>query len=695
VISCDTETTGLDKNHGSRPYFVTITNEQHQTKFWEADVHPFTRIPDWSQQDIQEIKYSLWDPIMLERQQIVFHNAKFDISMLESLDPEIGENWPWDMTHETLYSGHLLNSNLLLNLTTQVTYYLDFNIKPYEIKLKEAVTAARRLCRTKAFIERHGQWRLATEGDPMMPSVKGSAKKKSKSKLGDADEDESSWQADMWLPRTVAKYEKYPSDHLWWTVLSDYSNVDSGCTLPLHKQHKRMLEDRGLWAIYLERLKMLPIIYDMEHRGLSMSLDRMQELEQQFEEISKLAGKTCVDVAENYGYGLELPKNGMNKSLTEVCFNKDGLNLLSFPSAEEHPKTEKGQPSLNKFALEHYLIATESSLDHQSFLKSIQKKRGADTALSYRNSYRAYMLKIEEPDWYQLYPSLNPTGTGTLRWTSRGPNEQQISKKEDFNLRYIFGPRPGYEWWSLDYDNLELRIPAYEAGERVMIDIFEKPEEAPYFGSYHLLNASIVYPDLFWPLADEKGAFKKKYADTWYQWIKNFGFAVGYGAIESSGTADQAAHKPGAQRMVQDRLKELAKLNKHQIQLANKQGYVETIPDREVDPHKGYPLTCPRGRYGQISPTIPLNYHVQGTACWVVMRAMFKIQTYFTKHCPQARIVMNIHDEVMLEFPYVENEGNRPHLEKIRGIMGGVGQCIGVNLTCGLNYHPICWSQSA
>lgn len=663
--SCDTETTGLDKFHGAKPFFVTICREGGDIMFWQANVDPFTREPQWSKSDLDEILNEV-----LDGGELVFQNCKFDVGMLNTILPGISDDWPWEQTHETLYSGHLLNSNQPHDLTTMVLVYLGINIKPLEEAIKQAATEARRLCRNKDFIERHGHWAIAHKDRPDMPSCK-----------------ESAWANDMWLPRAVAKAEGYPQEHPWWTVLEEYSNADSEVTLPLHVEHKRLLEGRGLWRLYVERLKMLPIVYSMEQRGITLSKTRLEELQTEYTEKSEEDGKVCVNIAASYGHELTLPKNGSNNSLREFVF--DVLKL-------ESPKTSKksGEPSFDKAVLEHFVGSLKERTKAHTFITRLKGKRSRDTALGYMESYRKYWLRAKEhgEEWMRMYSSLNPTGTDTLRWSSQGPNEQQISKKEDFNLRYMFGPLPSREWWSLDYDNLELRIPAYEAGEQVMIDLFEKPDEAPYFGSYHLLNASTVYPDLFWPIADQKGAFKKKYGATWYQRCKNGGFAIQYGCQEAK--ADATFGRSGAYRSIKEKMPLIAQLNQKQIELANYQGYVETIPDQEIDPEHGYPLNCQRTRWGDVSPTIPMNYHIQGTACWVMMRAMFKVQAYLDQYCPDAEIVMNIHDELVFDFPLVENQGNRPHIEKIRGIMGSLGDCIGVKLTCGVNYCPTSWSEA-
>lgn len=500
------------------------------------------------------------------------------------------------------------------------------------------------------------------------------------------------WKNDMWLPRAIAKAHDYAPDHPWWTVLRDYANVDSAVTIQIFEIQKKILEESGLWPIYLERRKVMAQRHRMEKFGMTLSKSRLEELDQQYKEESQVANDICVNIAEGFDFELKLPKNGMNKSLTEFVFN-----VMKLPVVH---KTDTGGPSMNKFAIDQYLADLPERSINRKFVEVLSGKRSRDTAISYMESYQRYWHQVTG-DVYRLNPSLNPTGTDTLRWSSQGPNEQQISKKEGFNLRYSFGPAPGREWWSLDYQNLELRIPAYKARQMNMIELFEKPDDPPYFGSNHLLSASIVYPELFWPLANEKGAFKKKYAATYYQWIKNFNFAVQYGAILKAngwGTADRAAHKKGAHALLAVGLTEMAKLNQECIDFANQYGYVETYPDSELVAagcERGYPLWCARTDNGRVLETVPLNYKIQGTACWVMMRAMDKVQTYLDTigEPDEYAITAQVHDELVFDFPKKKDLGNLPIVLKIKEIMESCGELIGVPLSMGVEYHEHNWAK--
>lgn len=673
MISCDVETSGVDHCHGARAFLVTTCNEQQEVKYWEWFMDPVIRQPIIPDGDLAEIEETI-----LSADSIVGQNIGFDVAALREIGV-LKDRWPWDRTYDTTLAAHLLQSNYPKDLTTLARRYLGVRIDRYEEATRECVLDARRMVSSDS--DTFPGWRIAKKGMPELPSAWSSGK----------DKGTRLWKADLWLPRAVAKRLGYSKRHDWWTVTSDYANTDSSVTLPLFQVMEKLIKERGLWNIYLERLKLLPIVYSMQERGITLNSDWLDTLEKRFIQESSEAGDACRAIAETFDYELELPKNGNNKSLTTFIFHKEYLGL---PTVTKSKKT--GNPSLDKTAFDKYEMTLPEKSKARAFIKSLKGKRRRDTALSYLDGYRRFILPIED-EWYKLHPSVNPVGTDTLRWSSQNPNEQNWSKQDGFNLRACLGPRPGREWWSLDYDNIELRIPAYESGEKILIEVFEKPNEPPYFGSNHLVNASIIYPDLFWPLADQKDAFKNQYKSTWYQWCKNFGFACQYSAQESSGTADRAAHKVGAQRMVKDRLKEHTRLNQHWVDFANKHGYVETLPDIEVDPEHGYPLFCTVSDSGGVKPTVPLSFHVQGTACWVMCCAMVETQEYLGELNRSTNgdyaIIMNVHDEIVLDFPFKPNKGNLPKVRKVASIMQRMGDRISVPLTVGISYHPNNWAE--
>lgn len=690
--SLDTETTGVDLYHGARPFLVTFCDEEGVNTYFEWDVDPLTRQPIIEHRDLTEIR-----DIIYSADRLVLQNSKFDSTALHMAFCGKLE-WPWSKVHDTLIAGHLLASNHPHDLSSMAVEYLGVNIDQYEDRMYEACAEARRVARKD-----YPEWRIANRDLPEMPSARGKV-----------------WKFDMWLLRAIATEKNYDPEDDWWSIVSDYANMDSAVTLPLFRRQEEILKERDLWDIYQERMKVVPVAEQMERHGITLNAKKVRQLQTEYRKESERSGRICVNVAKSFGYKLELPQSGNNKSLREFCFGKavvkafengewketndkkpkpgvsyvfsvDKSNCLNLKSPKVSKKT--GDPSLDKAVLEHFEATLPTRSRELTFIRSLKAKRKRDTAVNYMEAYKRFWrpLNGRPGEWKILHPNLNITGTDTLRWSSSNPNEQNISKQEGFNLRYVFGPAPGREWWSLDAKNIELRLPAYEAEEREMIDLFERPDEPPYYGSYHLLVFDILHPEKF---ARHGTSCKKIYESTWYQWTKNGNFAVQYGAVESSGTADRAYHMPGAQRKVQERFGKIAELNRKMIKQANRFGYVETIPDKTVNPRRGYPLLCSRSDRGTVLPTIPLNYHIQGTAMWWMMKSMIRCSDYLDRLNQRRpgkdyRMILQVHDELVFDFPKGDN---LPIVKTIKRLMEKGGDDIGIPTPVSMEHHPNNWS---
>jgi DNA polymerase I-like protein with 3'-5' exonuclease and polymerase domains len=655
-LSVDTEVGGVDLWHSARPFLVTICSEEQQL-YWEWDVDPLTRKPSVPKGDLLEIAGWLDKADLL-----VFQNAKYDIRGLIQVGLKWKRAW-WPKVNDTLFSGHLLASGEPHNLTAMVLKYLYIDITPYEQHLAAAVQECR-----KRVVKEFPTWRIAKAGDPGMPSAK-----------------QECWRNDYWLPRAYAKAKGLPADHPYWSVCSEYANVDSSCTLALWERHEQLLKTRGLWNMYLERRKLVKVINNMEHSGVTYCENRRQELNARLTKEELTSEEACIQLS---GGKLEaLPKNGTTNALRDVLFNH--FHLEPIVIRRKGKKTDT--PTVDKFVLEHWIETLEPKHPAIPFLKNLRLNRSRNTALGYSESYKRFGITLEG-NWVLLHPSLNATGSDTLRFTSANPNEQNISKLSDTNLRYIFGPRKGREWWSLDYSNLELTIPAYEANEQEMIQLFERPNDPPYFGSQHLLISHLLYPKEFEGCLRDGVSFKDRYKASLYQWVKNGDFAVTYGAMIESGTADLAYHLPGAQLLIESHFTNIAKLNKKQIAFANSHGFVWTMPDKELG---AYPIQVGRTNWGSIRPTTPLNYHVQGTAMQCMCRAMVRVAEYLEANVPGGYITMQVHDELVLDLPFSPQKagGNTEVIMEVKRLMELSGDDIGVPLRVGIAYHPNNWSK--
>ncbi len=252
------------------------------------------------------------------------------------------------------------------------------------------------------------------------------------------------------------------------------------------------------------------------------------------------------------------------------------------------------------------------------------------------------------------------------------------------------------------------------SGEQAFIDLFERPDDPPYYGSNHLLISHVLHKAKFEECVNEVGVldgriFKKRYAASLYQRIKNGNFALQYNAVnkeDGTGTADRTYGIPGAQTILEGRFVKQKRMSDECIRFAEKHGYVETLPDRRVDPLHGYPLMCTRTQWGRIKPTVPLSYKVQGTAMWCTCTAMPRIQDVMDEWNRQARslqywIAIQQHDEMVFDFPkrgHPLKDPARSNLARVRElqrIMEDSGENLipRVPTPTSCEYHETTWAE--
>lgn len=713
TIALDTETTGIDFRHGARPFFVTTCDvETGEVQFWDWTDHidPHTRAVTPPESDIDEIA-ELLSPNC--HGNVVGQNLKFDVHALASVRKEFGEYWRWEDTDDTLVMAHVLHSNQPKNLTALGVRWIGVNIEDKESKLQEACNAARRLCRQKAFKEKWGEFAIASPDRDDMPSCP-KAKKESK---GDGDRN-AAWKFDMWLPAYLYRNGMAPDRPEWDKLLADYSNTDSEITAVLFKRLSAEIDVRSRRKHYDVRMKTLAATHRMERNGITIIQANIDELLTEYTTEIADAGRKCVNIARSVGADLVMPKGASpNNSLRSLMFDTFGLERVY------SAKSKTGEPTLNKDAMEHYGLTLDPTSKAGSFVRLLQHKRKRDTAVGYMESYKSYWRPWTK-GVYRLHPSFNMTGTDTLRFSCENPNAQNISKQETNckrcdgdkddrldcpicqgtgkdlrSVRYGFGPGKGRVWYSNDAKNIELRIPFYKCGQQELINLFERPDDPPYYGSNHLANFHAVYPDVWDAVFAEVGfgkvgpTCKKRFASSYYQWCKNGGFAKQYGAQKKK--TDATFKRDGAFDLMEAKFSKLTDYNREQIRYANKYGYVETVPDKTVDPDHGYPLLCTRTENGSVLPTVPLSYHVQGTAMWWMHKAMIRCQDQLDSWRDEDEfdgfMTIQVHDEIVFDFP--AGAAHDWRIKRLAALMAEGGNDIGIPTPVGCERHDHNWAE--
>jgi DNA polymerase-1 len=186
---------------------------------------------------------------------------------------------------------------------------------------------------------------------------------------------------------------------------------------------------------------------------------------------------------------------------------------------------------------------------------------------------------------------------------------------KEFNVRRVFGPPTGYEWWEYDYDNVEMRIWAYSVGNPELISCFERGE------SVHLMMMELIH------------GYARKECDD-YHTTKNGDFSVIYGGTRE--TVDTTYGVEGAYYKVIDRFPEVKPFTDRINRLTKKCGYVETLG--------GYRLYVPPDE-----PHKACNYFVQGSAAWVMTLGM--INCWELLRGEPIRMFLQVHDDLKFESP--------------------------------------------
>lgn len=782
MIAYDTETTGTDHYHGARAFLVTTYNEDGNT-FWEWPVDPLTRRVDPPKADLEAIRKLILDG----NEELVLHNARFDVATTNMHIPLPQEMcwWPWERTHDTLVAAHVLGSALPHGLDDCAIQYLGYHkMEMYETRVEKAAKEARAFC--QRYLK---HWSLTKHGHPMMPSVKKSGGGKDKN--GQAKD--KNWKSDMWLLKALLAwgeenhgtedkehYAKIRQFRKAWTgehgegLCADYANLDTEVTYLLWPVLKAELHRRGLWEIYKERMRLLPISYRMERNGLTLSETRLTELVNRFDKKIEDNHEICMRIARELNYPLEMPKGASNNdSLKTFCFGEATVSCsvckkrvtndkgkvitdrvfansmrgkkgtcrfckksseavvrewpwLDFPVLKE---TDSGQPSLDNDVIDMYLKGEELSEHQRTFLEGLTDYRDAGKAVQALVGYRSFWLplpgkrrlnpltgEIELP-WRLIHPGLNPTGTDTLRWSSKNPNLQNISKDKEYNARYVFGPAPGREHWSFDFKNIELRIPAWESGQQELIDLFLKMDEPPFYGSEHLLNFSVIYPEIWEKELAEQiknpNHIKELYKDEEYQWIKNTDFGLQYDCGDAK--ADKTSHRVGTKKKLQQRFAKKTALANYWKTYANRHGFVETMPRKSVNPNKGYPLMLIRTERGSVMPTKVMAYRVSGTAMDLTGAAMIACQEQldvWNRECgipDHYRMPLQVHDELFFDWPAAEHPKKNPRRSNlgrariIQRLMEACGEdiickrldgtIVSIPTPVSVEYHPETWAS--
>lgn len=370
------------------------------------------------------------------------------------------------------------------------------------------------------------------------------------------------------------------------------------------KQQTKLLEDI--------ELPLARVLAAMEREGFLV--DR-EGIEQYNEKISARLEECLSTVYQMAGceFNLNSPKQ-----LSEILFDEDKLNL-------PHKKKTKSGYSTNAEVL-------ESLRDKHPIINVILEYRAL---AKLKSTYCEGLLKVIDNDG-RIHSTLNQTETRTGRISSAEPNLQNIPVRTEQGreLRRFFVAKDGYLLVDADYSQIELRVLAALANDKNMIDAFINGVDI------HSVTASQV---MGIPLEDVTSADRRKAKAV------NFGIVYGIGAFSLS--QDIGTSVQEADRYIKGYLANysgVATFMENAKSSAKEKGYAQTYFGRRRYLPELNESNAIRRSFGE---RVAMNMPIQGTAADIIKLAMIKVYARLKEEFPQAHLIMQVHDELIIEAP--------------------------------------------
>jgi DNA polymerase-1 len=315
---------------------------------------------------------------------------------------------------------------------------------------------------------------------------------------------------------------------------------------------------------------------------------------------------------------------GSTKQLGEILFGKLGLPVIK--------KTPKGSPSTAEEVL------AELALDYP-LPKLLLEYRSLSKL---KSTYTDKLPEMIHPGTGRVHTSYHQAVTATGRLSSSDPNLQNIPirTEEGRRIRQAFIAPPGYRIVAADYSQIELRIMAHLSGDAGLLAAFNEGRDV------HRATAAEVFEV---DLAEVSGEQRRK--------AKAINFGLIYG-MSAFGLARQLhLGRNEAQRYIDryfERYPGVQEYMQRTRNLARQQGYVETLFGRRLY----LPEIRARNKMRvQAAERTAINAPMQGTAADIIKRAMLAVDHWLEGGGADARMIMQVHDELVFEVAASEVAG--------------------------------------
>ncbi|MBQ2979878.1 MAG: DNA polymerase I [Bacteroidaceae bacterium] len=399
----------------------------------------------------------------------------------------------------------------------------------------------------------------------------------------------------------------------------EYAAEDADVTWQLQEVLRKELEQEEMTMLFDEiEMPLVRVLAEMEIAGVQVDTEAIKSSAQSLEDRINALEAEIFDLA-GMTFNIASPRQ-----VGEVLF--EHLKIDS-----KARKTKTGQYSTSEEVLEHLR-------PNHPIVGKILDMRGLRKLL---NTYVNALPDLINPRTGKIHTSFNQTVTATGRLSSSNPNLQNIPIRdtEGREIRRAFVASPGCKFFSADYSQIELRIMAHMSGDSNMIEAFNSGADI------HTATAARIYKV---PMEEVTNDMRRK--------AKTANFGIIYG-ISTFGLAERLNIPRPEAKVLKDgyfaTYPHIKEYMENCIDDARKKGYVTTLCGRrrmlpDINSHNA----TVRG-YAERNA---INAPIQGSAADVIKIAMTRIYNRIEREGLQARMILQVHDELNFDVPQHELE---------------------------------------
>ena len=431
---------------------------------------------------------------------------------------------------------------------------------------------------------------------------------------------------------------------------TEYAAEDADITLQLHGVlYPQVEQDAKLAKIYREiEIPVMTVLQKMERNGVLLDT-RLLDAQSGELGVKMMELEAAAHQQAGQPFNLNSPKQ-----IQEILFGKMGIKPVK--------KTPSGAPSTDEDALE------QLALDHP-LPKLLLEYRGI---AKLKSTYTDKLPRMVNPQTGRVHTNYAQAVAITGRLASNDPNLQNIPVRtaEGRRIREAFIAPPGSQIVSADYSQIELRIMAHISQDASLLKAFAAGEDIHRATAAEIFSLDLKAVD----------AEQRRYAK-----VINFGLIYGMSVYGLSG---QLGIERAAAQQYMDRYfaryPGVAEYMRTTREKAREQGYVETVFGRRLWLPE---IRASNGMRRQGAERAAINAPMQGTAADLIKLAMIAVQGWLEADRLKSKLIMQVHDELVLEVPEPELAVVKKRLPELMGGVAALAVPLVVDVGTGPNWE--------